>query len=342
VTPALQSLFEGLRDCSLDNHYGPSETHVATANRLRGDAADWPRLPSIGYPIANTSIYLLDDLMRPVPIGVAGQIYIGGDCLARGYLEPADLTAQRFIEDPFSDEIGSRLYQTGDLARYAANGSVEYLGRVDGQVKLRGYRIELGEIETVLMEQDGVQACAAMLREDQAGDRRLVAYYVGAGLVAKALREGMRKRLPDYMMPSALVELEKLPLTPSGKLNRRDLPAPDNGSEMGEDYVAPRTEIEHRLVEIWQEVLDLDRIGVHDNFFELGGHSLLVTRVTSRVRDSMKIELSVANLFEFSSVAELADFIATTQWVKRSRDIATSDKASDNSDKGTQRQVGEL
>ncbi|HEX9940247.1 MAG TPA: phosphopantetheine-binding protein, partial [Longimicrobium sp.] len=288
--------------------YGPSETHVVSARVLEGESASWPLLPSIGAPVANTRLYVVDQQMEPAPVGVPGELLLGGDAVARGYLERPGLTAERFVPDPFSTEGGARLYRTGDRARWLASGEVEYLGRTDEQVKVRGFRIEPGEIEAVLSDHAAVREAVVVVREDAPGDRRLVAYVVAgepAAVTPAELRAHLKRRLPEYMVPSAVVVLEALPLTPSGKVARRALPAPDLASPE-EAYVAPRTPTEEVLAGIWAEVLRLERVGVHDSFFELGGHSLLATRVVSRVRVEFSVELPLRALFETPTVAGLA------------------------------------
>src|SRR5262245_19594893 len=282
ITPPLVSLFNRLPSCALENQYGPTERHVATAYALTGAAAQWPLLPPIGRPLYNTQIYLLDAQLQPVPLGVAGELYIGGDILARGYLNRADLTAERFIPDGLAAGSGRRLYKTGDLARRRADGAIEFLGRNDSQVKIRGYRVEVGEVEAVLLEHKGVRNAVVMALGD-GSDKRLVAYLVCHGASppsAEELRGFVKSKLPEYMRPSVFIWVEALPLTPSGKVNRRALPPPDLTNRLGEDnYVAPRAGTEARLAEIWQTVLKLPRVGVNDDFFTLGGHSLLAMQV---------------------------------------------------------------
>ncbi|HST60111.1 MAG TPA: condensation domain-containing protein, partial [Longimicrobium sp.] len=248
-------------------------------------------------------LYVLDAGLRPVPLGVPGELYIGGVQVARGYQGRAAMTAERFVPDPFSTEGGARLYRTGDRARWRTDGAIEYLGRLDFQVKVRGFRIELGEIESVLRAYESVTDCVVVARAD-AGETRLVAYIVGDA-EAEALRAHVRRSLPEYMVPAAFVFLDALPLTPNGKLDRKALPAPELAS--AEDrYVAPRTPVEEVLAGIWAEVLRLERVGVEESFFDLGGHSLLATRVVSRIREVFGVELPLRALFEGPTVAELA------------------------------------
>ncbi|MDB6124520.1 MAG: hypothetical protein JWQ71_3513 [Pedosphaera sp.] len=318
ITGKIVSLFQRLKTCTLHNHYGPSESHVVTAFTLTGTPDTWPALPPIGRPIANTQIHLLDDKLKPVPNGEPGELYIGGICLARGYLHRPELTAERFIPDPFSTETGARLYKTGDLAKYLPDGNIEFLGRIDHQVKIRGYRIELSEIETVLGEYPAVRECAVTAREDAPGQKRLVAYVVSQPnetLTLSDVRRFLSEKLPDYMVPSAYVFLDALPLTPSGKVNRLGLPAPDQSRpELDAQYVAPRNATEEKIAAIWCEVLNLKQTGVHDNFFELGGHSLLVAQVVSRIRETFKIELPLFSLFDAPTVATFAEGITSGRW----------------------------
>jgi amino acid adenylation domain-containing protein len=330
ITRQIANWFTKLKSCTLHNHYGPSESHVVTAFTLTGSPSDWPALPPIGRPIANTQIYLLSAQLQPVPVGVPGELYIGGIALARGYLNRPDLTDERFIPNPFSDKPGERLYKTGDLACYLPDGNIEFLGRSDHQVKIRGFRIELGEIEAALWQHPSVREAAVMAREDVPGDKRLVAYVVhnpqDQGLQEQAadlqveqvslaqkliphLRSFLQEKLPDYMVPSVFVMLDALPLTPNGKVDRRALPEPEFRPELSLTFVAPRTPIEEMLASTWACVLGIEQVGVHENFFELGGHSLLATQVISRVRDTISIELPLRSLFEAPTIAELAEWV---------------------------------
>jgi acyl carrier protein len=283
--------------------YGPSEDTTYSTYTLR--AAGGPE--TIGRPIANTQAYVLDSAMRPLPAGVVGELYLGGRGLARGYLGRPALTAEKFVPDPLGTEAGGRLYRTGDKVRWKADGTLEYLGRLDAQVKVRGYRIELGEIESVLRAHAAVNDCVVVVREDVPGERRLVAYVVG-DMEAEALRQHLRRSVPEYMVPAAFVTLDALPLTPNGKVDRKALPAPEYAS--AEDrYVAPRTPVEEALAGIWAEVLRVERIGVHDNFFALGGHSLMAIRVVSRIHKALDAGVSLLALFEHPTIERLATFL---------------------------------
>jgi amino acid adenylation domain-containing protein len=305
-------LFARLR-VELHNIYGPTETCI-DSTCWSTDPVQWPASPRmripIGWPIANTRIHVLDGKLEPVPVGVPGEIYIGGPGLARGYLRRPDLTAEKFIPDPFGDAPGGRLYRTGDLGRHLLDGTIEFLGRTDDQVKLRGYRIELGEIEAVLEQHPAVEEAVVLMREDTPGDQRLAAYVVlGDPAPSMAeLRAHAHTRLPEYMVPSALVVLDALPVSPAGKIDRRALPAPPAVRVEGA-YVAPETSAEARLAEVWAEVLGLDQVGLTDNFFELGGHSLLATRAVARIREAFDTDLPLRTLFERPTVALLAPLL---------------------------------
>lgn len=417
ITPSISNWFNQLQNCSLHNHYGPSESHVVTAFTLTGSPKEWPVLPPVGGPIANCEIYLLDAQLQPVPVGVPGELYIGGVSLARGYLNRPDLTEERFIPNPFSPQSGERLYKTGDLAQYLPDGNIEYFGRIDQQVKLRGFRIEPGEIEAVLEQHPLVREAVVIAREDVPGDKRLVAYVVSSlvpdripyqsncfvefdgnamklhtqdisengvclvgvpptfsegkevclrlrlpieckerwlkGIVAWCegqqagiqfqlvpseqelvqqsvkylletqgllnmvqrtitvnLRDYLKQKLPQYMIPGVFIVLKALPLTPSGKVDRQALPAAEgHRSALREDFVPPRTQVEERLSEIWSQVLGIEPVGIHDNFFDLGGNSLQAIRLISRVRESFQAELPIVSLFDAPTVAKFAEFV---------------------------------
>jgi amino acid adenylation domain-containing protein len=307
VTEPIRRWFAGMPGCVLVNQYGPSETHVVSARVLEGEPAEWPLLPSIGAPVANTGLYVLDPHLEPAPIGVPGELLLGGDAVARGYLERPGLTAERFLPDPFGAP-GGRLYRTGDRARWLPGGEVEYLGRTDEQVKVRGFRIEPGEVEAVLSDHPGVRAVVVVVREDAPGDRRLVAYVVAGepeAATPAGLRAHLKGRLPEYMVPSAVVVLDSLPLTPSGKVARRALPAPEYAAAE-ETYVAPRTPVEEVLAGIWAEVLRLERVGVHDNFFDLGGHSLLIMRLLAGIQGTFDLEISIRTVFSMPTLEAMA------------------------------------
>ncbi|HKQ72654.1 MAG TPA: amino acid adenylation domain-containing protein, partial [Blastocatellia bacterium] len=306
---------EGYRP-RLFNAYGPTESTVnATIHEMDADDSSWE---SIGRPIANTRIYLLDGDRQPAPVGVAGEIYIGGIGVARGYLNCPDLTVERFMPDPFAKEPGARMYKTGDLARYLAGGNIEFLGRNDFQVKIRGFRVELGEIEARLTDHPGVREAAVAPYEDGLGGKRLVAYYTGAFewgeevLNAEVLRAHLLTSLPEYMVPPAYVRLETLPLTPNGKVDRRALhalPPPDDEAYVRRGYEPPVGEIETRLARIWAELLHLDRVGRHDNYFELGGHSLLAVRMIERMRRE-GLSADVRALFTAPTLRDLAEVVS--------------------------------
>ena len=308
LTANIQEQFFARMDMELHNLYGPTETAIdATSWTFAAD--DLRRAVIIGRPIANTEVYLLDAHLKPVPFGVCGELYIGGVNLARGYLNQPALTAERFIPNPFSAQSGERLYKTGDLARFLEDGTIEYLGRIDHQVKLRGFRIELGEIEAVLGRHPQVRQSVVIVRNDEAEHKRLVAYIVRPGdteLTTSELHSYLKTRLPEYMIPSAFVILTELPLLPNGKINRKLLPAPEQvRPELEQDYVAPRTPTEELLASIWQQVLGLPHVGIHDNFFELGGDSILSIQIVARANQA-GLKLSPKQLFRHQSISELS------------------------------------
>ncbi|HEY9812218.1 MAG TPA: non-ribosomal peptide synthetase, partial [Candidatus Sericytochromatia bacterium] len=330
--------------------YGPTEnTTFSSYYLVEGLDTEGKAVIPIGRPITNTQIYILDEYLQPVPVGVVGELYIGGDGLARGYLNRAELTAEKFISNPFSKDsplssllppLPLPLYKTGDLGRYLADGNIEFIGRIDNQIKIRGFRIELGEIESVLCQHPEVREAVVVAIEDIPGEKRLVAYFVlNVEMLDKTslhnekstppippllrggklgeLREFIKQKLPGYMIPSDFIMLESLPLTPNGKVDRKALPQPDcYNFNLHEDYIAPRTSVEEVLVEIWGKVLGKQQVGIHDNFFELGGHSLLATQLSSRIRDRLQVELAVRQLFETPTVASLAKYIETISWAK--------------------------
>jgi amino acid adenylation domain-containing protein len=327
VSPAVRSMFERLGpQCSLHNQYGASETHVVSAFSLYGDPSSWPAIPPVGRPITEVEIYLLDERLEPVPIGVPGALYTAGDCEARGYLRDPRLTAEKLVPNPFCELPGDRLYRTGDLARTLPDGEILYLGRIDGQVKVRGYRVELGEVETALARHRQVRDVAVVAQDAGAVGVRLVAYVVPEARVPEGrvpqdgvpeaggdraelfslLRADLKTTLPEHMVPSAFVAMDQLPLNANGKLDRERLPVPELSAQLEVAYVAPRTPAQQRLAEIWCEILQVERVGIHDGFFDLGGHSLLATQLVSRIRERFGVEVAVRRVFEAPTVEELA------------------------------------
>jgi natural product biosynthesis luciferase-like monooxygenase protein len=305
---------------TVTNMYGPTETTIwSSTQRIEGAPTSIP----IGRPIANTQLYVLDDDLEPVPPGVPGELYIGGDGVVRGYLFRKELTSERFVQSPFGP---GRIYRTGDLARFRDDGVVEFLGRTDHQVKIRGYRIELGEIETLLNRHDSVVEGVVVAREDTPGDQRLVAYYVakdGGGDEAEtALREALREKLPEYMVPSHFVALDALPLTPNGKVDRKAMPAPESQKKKGaSEYVAPDSELESKVAEVWQETLGRERVGVDDNFFDIGGHSLLVVRMHRVIKERIEQPVSLTDLYRFPTIRT---FVAYLESGGKSEDLQKS------------------
>ncbi|WP_407883159.1 non-ribosomal peptide synthetase, partial [Scytonema sp. NUACC26] len=324
ITQQMIDLFSRLNHCKLHNHYGPSETHVVTAYVFTEPCQKWPIYPPIGKPIANTQIYILDRNLQPVPIGVWGSLFISGVSLARGYLHRSDLTSEKFIPNPFNNSKSqctealeqsnnSRLYNTGDLARYLPDGNIEFLGRIDDLVKVRGFRVELGEIEAVLNKHPQIGQAIVVLYGSEAREKRLIAYIViirEQTLTSEQLREFLKLKLPEYMIPSAFIFLNALPLTSNGKVNRRALPAPNETLSNLCTFVPPRTPGEEVLIQIWQEILSLERISIYDNFFELGGHSLLAMQLVSHIYKKFDLELSVRQVFQNQTVVQLVDTMA--------------------------------
>src|ERR1700723_101339 len=287
------------RDTRLINMYGITETTVHVTYRpLEQSDTERSGGSPIGRRIPDLRIYILDAQDQPAQIGVTGELYIGGAGVARGYLNRPELTAEKFLRNPFVEGPDARMYRTGDLGRWLGDGNIEFLGRNDFQVKIRGYRIELGEIEGRLAEHAGVREAVVVAREDTAGDKRLVAYYTcaepgTADLGAEELRGHLTTKLPEYMVPAAYVRLESLPLTANGKLDRKSLPAPEGGAYATRGYEAPQTATEEAVAKIWSEVLKLERVGRRDNFFDLGGHSILAVRVITRLREGVNVEIAI-------------------------------------------------
>jgi amino acid adenylation domain-containing protein len=310
ITDSVRAWFAQLPHARLINQYGPTETHVVSAYTLAGAPATWPIHPPIGRPIDNVQLHVLDDRLAPVPPKVAGELYLGGSALALGYLGLPEDTRSRFIDDPFED--GGRLYRTGDVCRYRGDGELEFIGRADHQIKLRGFRIEPGEIEVALKRHAGVDDAVVVKRRSRLGDDQLVAYLATAetGALERAdLRAYLAATLPAYMIPAHFVCLTSMPLTPSGKIDRRKLPEPielASGRDRAPSYVAPRTSVEQFLAGCWSDVLQVDKVSVHDNFFELGGHSLSATQLVSRIRDQFALELPLYRVFERPTLELLA------------------------------------
>jgi natural product biosynthesis luciferase-like monooxygenase protein len=316
------ALADQLRDVvagDIHNMYGPTETTIWSSTHKLGRGAG---AVSIGRPIANTKIHILDPHLQPTPIGVPGEIFIGGLGVVRGYLKRADTTAEKFIPNPFGEQPGERLYRTGDLGRYMPSGDIEFLGRLDYQVKLRGYRIELGEIESALAEHPSVRESVVVVRDDESGDKRLVAYLVPFAETAETtpqptineLRNYLKDKLPEYMIPATFMTLDALPLTSNGKLNRGALPAPEGiRPELEVSFVAPQTETEQTIARVWQEVLGIEKAGIHDNFFDLGGNSLLLVRVHSKLRDALKRDVTLIDMFRHPTISSLSDSWRTEQ-----------------------------
>ncbi|MFN6571973.1 amino acid adenylation domain-containing protein [Dendronalium sp. ChiSLP03b] len=320
-------------NCQILNHYGPTETTVGVLTYLveLSTKSQIQNLKSstvpLGHPLANTQIYVLDERLRPVPIGIPGELYIGGAGLTRGYLNRPELTAEKFITNPFSQKHGARLYKTGDKVRYLDDKNLEFIGRVDDQVKIRGFRIELGEIEVTLQQHSAVQEVVVLATEEALDGKSLVAYIVLTSkfqvlrqnlhsTLISELRSFCLQKLPEYMIPSVFVFLKALPLTANGKVNRQALPAPEHTRpELEQLYVAPRTLIEKQLAEIWTTILDLEQVGIHDSFFDLGGHSLLVTQLLAKVRKAFQVELPLRNFFDTPTIANLAKTIEKKQKV---------------------------
>ncbi|WP_292760022.1 non-ribosomal peptide synthetase [Nostoc sp. NOS(2021)] len=295
------------------NNYGPTENTVVTTSGVVVAKEQDKISPNIGRAIANTQVYILDKNLQPMPVGVPGELHIAGVGLAKGYLNRPDLTTEKFISNPFEETEGSKLYKTGDLARYLPDGNIEYLGRIDDQVKIRGFRIELAEIEALLGQHDDVQICCVIAREETPGNKRLVAYVVPQKEVTPTtdeLRQFLSDKLPGYMVPNVFVMLESLPLTPNGKVDRRALPAPDLQQELS-DYVMPNTEAERIIAGVWQKALAIEKVGIYNNFFELGGNSLLLVKINQQLQEELGLELSIVDMFNYPTIYTLSQYLNT-------------------------------
>jgi amino acid adenylation domain-containing protein len=328
--------FEYYPSIPMMNAYGPTEcsddvTHYPIHQPPKEEILNLP----IGRPVSNTQLYVLDSHLQPLPIGVVGELYVGGVGVGRGYLNNTALTSLAFIDNPFNNcqlpIPNSRLYKTGDKARYLPDGNIEFLGRIDHQVKIRGFRIELGEIEAVLSKYPQIQSVVVLLREDQPGNQYLAAYIVSHQEIVKSeLRDYLKQKLPDYMIPGAFVQMESIPLTPNGKVDRRALPVPDMGIADSTGFVSPSTPTEIAIANLWEQILNIKKVGIYDNFFDLGGHSLLATQVVSRIRSTLKVELPLRRLFEDPTVAALAESIdkirATVQKLQTNSSYQRTDR----------------
>ncbi|MBK9275966.1 MAG: amino acid adenylation domain-containing protein [Flavobacteriales bacterium] len=308
ITPAIANLFKQLPGCRFCNQYGPTEGHVVSELELKGDPSTWPALPNIGTAIDNVKLYVLDEQMKPVAKGEEGELYLGGACVAKGYIGRDDLTAERFLADPFIP--GGRLYKTGDRAAELPNGEIDYKGRIDGQVKVRGYRIELGEVEVAMEKHPAVEQAVATVREDRPGLKRLIGYYVANNeLSTNELRKHLASLLPDYMQPSAFVAVKELPRTPSGKIDRKALPAPDvKRPDLDVAFAAPTSAVQKTLANVWADLLGIDRVGIDDNFFDLGGNSLLSIQCVAQL-ESHGLKLPIVKLYQHPTVRACAAFL---------------------------------
>lgn len=312
----IKQIQQQVPECQILNHYGPTEATIGTLTYTvkNRQASYGSQTVPLGRPLANTQVYVLDKQLRPLPFGVQGELYIGGAGLARGYLNRAEQTVERFIANPFLPESEALLYKTGDLVRYLPDGNLEFIGRVDHQVKIRGFRIELGEIEAVLSQHSEVQQAVVSVQEDELNNKRLVAYIVPnreQTFKMSDLRNFLREKLPQYMMPSAFVLLKALPITANGKVDRRTLPIPDSlRPELEAIYVPPRTEVEQTIAKIWQDMLHLEKVGINDNFFDLGGHSLLIIQVHSKLQKVLRRDISITDLFEYPTISSLTKYLS--------------------------------
>jgi len=309
ITPAITNLFKQLPGRRFCNQYGPTEGHVVSELELTGDPSKWPALPNIGTAIDHVKLLILDEGMRPVKKGEEGELYLGGACVAAGYINRPDLTAERFIADPFAE--GERLYKTGDRAVELPDGNIDYKGRIDGQVKVRGYRIELGEVEVALEKHAAIEQAVASVREDRPGVKRLVGYFTAKDDInTNELRKHLASLLPDYMVPAAFMRVSELPRTPSGKIDRKALPVPDvKRPELDVAYSAPKTDLQRTLASVWAELLGVDRVGIDDNFFDLGGNSLLSIQCIAQL-EQHDLKLPIVKLYQHPTVRGCATFLA--------------------------------
>jgi len=322
LSSSIRTFFKRLNHCTLHNQYGPSESHVVTAFTLPSDLDQCTYLVPIGFPINNTQIYILDSYLKPVPIGLTGELYIGGKVIARGYLNREDLTKEKFISNPFGT---GKLYKTGDLARYLPDGNIQYIGRIDNQLKIRGFRIELGEIEATLNQYEPIQESVVIATENQRQEKSIVAYYIAknnANISLPELKEFLKQKLPEYMIPSVFIPLEIFPLSPNGKVDRKALPKPeDYRLKSNVEKVLPRTETEQKIAKIWRDLLDLKQVDIHDDFFDLGGNSVLSISMVARLSKLFEITFPVKTFFQMPTIAQLATRIETIIVLTKSSQI---------------------
>ncbi len=320
LTVDLQNQFFNRLNTELDNLYGPTEAAIDVTYWRCQRSSDLKNVP-IGRPIANTQIYILDENMNPVPIGVPGELHIGGIQVARGYINKPELTKEKFIPDPFADSPDSRLYKTGDLARYLPDGNIEFIGRIDNQIKIRGFRVELGEIETVLSSHDDIVQAVVVLHEYNSEDKRIIAYIVVKDHISVShsqIRDYLKKKLPDYMIPHYIIKLDTLPTTPSGKLDRQSLPLPQEKQQRDGSYIPPQSEVEKTIAKIWQELLHTEVVGIHDSFFDLGGHSLLLIKMLNKLQNHFGKEVKTNDFFRYPTIEMLAKYLTREKTTMRS------------------------
>jgi amino acid adenylation domain-containing protein len=313
ITQPMIELFKKLPNCRLYNFYGPTEADLVTAYAFGENPEQWPIYAPIGQAAVNVKVYILDKNLQPVPVGIIGELYVSGYGLARGYFHRPELTNEKFISNPFGQFPYHRLYKTGDLARYLPDGNIEFLGRIDDVVKIRGYRVDLGELEAILSKHPQISQAVTTTHGENAKEKFLAAYFipvVGQTVTASELRKFLADQLPDYMIPSAFVQMESFPLSPNGKVNRRVLPVPtQDRPELNQNYIAPQTPTQELLAEIWSEVLGIQRIGIDDNFFHLGGHSLKAIQLIGRIHQTFELDITVRHLFSYPTIRELADVL---------------------------------
>ncbi|WP_144212011.1 non-ribosomal peptide synthetase, partial [Flavobacterium anhuiense] len=326
LTP-VRKMLSGLGSGKILHVYGPTETTVYATCYVISEIPALAGTIPIGKPLTNTSLYVLNPSSDIVPIGVVGELCIGGSGVAAGYLNQEELTKENFIANPFVE--GDRIYKTGDLVRWLADGNIEYIGRKDNQVKIRGYRIELGEIENVLSSLPEIGQCCVLAREDEGGNKRLIGYVVTEGKLDKAdLQDRLKSSLPDYMIPLLWVELDQLPLTSNGKIDKKALPDPDNSDLSTQEYVAPRTDTERALAVIWQQLLGIEKIGIHDNFFELGGHSLLAIKLVARINEVLDLNTNIMTIFEYPTICNFVESLDSVKSAKENILIPLQKKGS--------------